>query len=183
MFCSCLDVSWFCMFLTNKAALKTSQKMQFKNLVNTLFPLYYGNVFLEMVSFWDPSQPSEILYIHIYTCSVQWKCFYISELGKALKVNRNSYFQKKEYSQGHPAHFKEIEEYSSKLDTVLLLVAISMVQNVFADMSGSSFVLMNPLCNMQCFVSLIFNPLFYLYNKRIKVVGLNVWHKDTEVIQ
>lgn len=38
---------------------------------------------------------------------------------------------------------------------------------MFAGMSGSSFVLMNPLCNMQHFVvSLIFNPLSYLYNKK-----------------
>lgn len=49
---------------------------------------------------------------------------------------------------------------------MLLLVPIGVVQNVFADMSGSSFVLMNSLCNMQDFVlSLIFNPLYYLYNK------------------
>lgn len=42
-----------------------------------------------------------------------------------------------------------------------------MLQNVFADMSGSSFVLMNLFCNMQDFVlSLIFNPLSYLYNKK-----------------
>lgn len=50
---------------------------------------------------------------------------------------------------------------------MLLLVAIGMLQNVFADMSGSSFALMSPLCNMQYFaVSLIFKSLSYLFNKK-----------------
>lgn len=44
-----------------------------------------------------------------------------------LKVKRNSYFQKKEVQSRLPSSFQEnSEEYSSKLDTMLLLVAIGI---------------------------------------------------------